>query len=76
MAHGQERLGRFTDRIAKQVDVSGRHMRRMFELERLVRQLFGEEKVKELRKDMLAGRTAPVYTMLRVAKSLRDEIRG
>jgi len=49
-------------------------VRRVLELYRLVEQLFGPEKVTELREDIMAGRTAPINKMLEAAKSVRDKM--
>ncbi len=69
VAHKRERLGRLTDRAGAEARVSGRTLRRVIELDKLVREMFGQDKAEQLRRDMLAGNTAPVTTMLRAIKS-------
>lgn len=68
VAHKRERLGRITDRAAAGL-CSGRTVRRHLELDKLVGEMFGQDKADQLRQDMRAGNTAPVTTMLRAIKS-------
>ena len=41
----------------------------MMELDKLVREMFGQDKVEELHRDIMAGKTAPIYKMLIAIKS-------
>ena len=74
VAHKRERLGRSSDRAGEAVGVSGRMIRRTQELWCLVRELWGDDKVLELQRDTLAGRTAPISSMLRAAKAVKRRL--
>ncbi|MCH8269390.1 MAG: hypothetical protein IH846_17975 [Acidobacteria bacterium] len=65
----RERFGRITDLAGVRVGCSGRAIRRVIELDKLVREKFGDDKADQLRQDIKAGTTAPVYKMLRAIKS-------
>jgi hypothetical protein len=49
-------------------------IRRTQELWCLVRELWGDDKVLELQRDTLAGRTAPISSMLRAAKAVKRRL--
>ena len=75
VAHTRERLGRITDTAGAAAGVSGRTMRRVYELDRLVTERFGRDKVGLFHQDIRAG-TATVPKMLKAIKSLMAAEQG
>jgi hypothetical protein len=49
-------------------------VRRLQELDRIVAELYGAEKVGELHRDITGGRTVPISRMLKVAKQQRASL--